>query len=163
MMKKSFFTLAVIIACVLSMNAQFGIGAGVVYGTESELGFTGRVNYDVNSKISIFAGYSLLSSESEKDPATGLEASASLSSIDIDGHYHFSEGNTRPYILAGVSLLRAKVEILGISASGTETGINVGAGVIHSLSDKFSLFGEGKYVIVDGSQAVFTVGAHYGF
>ena len=163
MIKQSFLTLLVFFSIIITANAQFGIGAGLLYGTDSELGFTGRVNYNINSKIGIFAGYSLLSSESEEDPLTGLEASASASSFDIDGHYHFSEGATKPYVLAGISIWRVKAEVLGFSVSASETGINVGGGVIHSPSDKFSLFGEAKYVIIDGGQAVFTVGAHYGF
>ncbi|MBK9256525.1 MAG: porin family protein [Saprospiraceae bacterium] len=163
-MKKQIFNILFLMVAVSTFSfGQFGLSAGVLYGTESELGFTGRVNYDINSKISIFAGYSLLSSESEKDPVSGLEASASLTSFDIDGHYHFSEGTTRPYALAGLSIWSASINILGIKASDSETGFNVGAGVIHGLSDKFSLFLEGKYVIIDGGQAVFTAGAHYAF
>jgi opacity protein-like surface antigen len=163
MLKKSFLTLSLFLSVLFAAQAQFGVSAGVLYGTDSELGFTGRVNYNINSKISIFAGYSLLSSESEKDPLTGLEASASVNSIDLDGHYHFSDGATKPYALVGISIWRVKAEVLGLSVSDSQTGFNVGGGVLHSLSDKFSIFGEAKYVIIDGGQAVITAGAHYGF
>jgi opacity protein-like surface antigen len=157
-MRKNLFLTLVSFFCFLSMsNAQFGLGAGVLYGTDSELGFTGRVNYDVNSKIGVYLGFSLLDSESEEG------VSASLTSIDLNAHYHFSEGTTRPYALAGVNITRASVSVLGIKVSDSTTGFNVGGGVIHNLSDKFALFGEAKYTLGDADQAVFTVGARYAF
>ena len=66
--------------------------------------------------------------------------------------------------MAGLSILRASVEFLGISVSDSEVGFNVGGGVLHGLSDKLSLFGEAKYSIVsEFDQAIITAGAHYAF
>ena len=157
MKKNLIFTFFVVLGFAAISNAQFGASAGLLYGTETELGFTGRVNYDINDKISVFAGYSLLDSESE----SGF--SLTLSSLDFDVHYHFSSGSTKPYALAGINITRATAKVLGISQSSSETGFNIGGGVLHGLSDKFSLFGEAKYVISDADQLVITAGVHYAF
>lgn len=153
-MKNLFIAFVAFIAITSSTNAQFGLGAGVLYGSESELGFTFRANYDINEKIGVYAKYSLLDSED----------GASLTSIDVEGHYHFSEGTTKPYALVGLTNLTAKAEFLGASISASELGFNLGGGVRHMLSDKFSLFGEAKYSIVtDANQFIIAAGAHYGF
>ncbi len=145
-------------------NAQFGVSAGALYGSETKkLGFTGRVNYDITPAISAYVGYSALGSETTDGGIFG-SVSASASSIDIDGHYHFSEGMTKPYVLAGLSLVSASVSLGGVSAgSASTTGINVGGGVLHNLSEKFGIFLEAKYVIQTGGQLVATGGVHYAF
>jgi hypothetical protein len=163
---KKLFTILFFTACfVQASSAQFGISAGALYGTGTKkLGFTGRVNYDFTSNIGVYVGYSALSSESSTDPVSGISSSASLTSIDIDGHYHFTEGPTRIYALAGLSLLSASVSVplFGSISVGT-TGINLGGGLLHNLSEKLGLFVEAKYVIYDGGQLVATAGVHYAF
>jgi Outer membrane protein beta-barrel domain len=162
---KKLFAILFFTACFAQLaSAQFGVSAGALYGSETKkLGFTGRLNYDITSDISIYAGYSALGSETVTGGLFG-DITASSSAIDIDGHYHFSEGTTRPYALAGLSLISASVSFGGVSAgSGSTTGINVGGGVLHNLSEKLGLFLEAKYVIVTGGQIVATAGIHYGF
>ncbi len=108
--RKNLFLSLIMVFGVVYVNAQFGVSAGLLYGTDSELGFTGRVNYDLNEKISIYAGYSALSTDSEETIFGKI--SSRLSSIDLNGHYYFLTGNTKPYALAGLSFISARVSIL---------------------------------------------------
>lgn len=161
-MRKAIYAIVMFCMCSISLQAQYGIGAGVLYGSESELGFTGRVNYDINAQFSVYLGYSRLSSETVETPFFG-ETTSKLISTDIDVHYHFGQGTFSPYALAGLNRRKASTKISGVTASESEIGANVGVGTLYQLADKINLFGEAKYVISEGDQLVVTAGAMYSF
>jgi hypothetical protein len=47
--------------------------------------------------------------------------------------------------------------------SDTEVGLDLGIGAEYAVVPNVELFGELKYVIIDGAQAVFTIGGRYLF
>ncbi len=88
------------------------------------------------------------------------------SMLDLDGHYVFSSDESILfYGLAGLNFTFWKVELASVygsyvdylDASGTEVGLNLGAGGRYALSDKLHLTGEVKYTI--GGFGFLTLGA----
>lgn len=151
-----------ILICVcfftLTINAQFSAGAALLYGTESDLGFNLRGEYDINENISVVLGYSRL------DKQTVGTFSTTSSSIDLEGHYHFEMEVFRPYVLAGISNFRVSSKINGIKTSGSNTGVNLGGGINKLVADNINVFGEAKYTIVDGGdQFILLAGGKYSF
>lgn len=80
--------------------------------------------------------------------------------LDLDGHYVFNSDDSKTlYGLAGLNFTFWKIDMAtdydegygdlfgGFELSGTEVGINLGAGGRFALSDKLNLFGEVKYTI----------------
>ena len=167
-MKKSIYTAIFCLFLGASASAQFGLGAGLLYGSESELGLTLRAHYDVNEQITAVAGYSILTSESVE--IFGVEIETTLASIDLDGHYHFGGEKINPYALAGLNILSSSVSIGGESESDTFIGVNIGGGALYGINEKFNVFGEAKYAINgggdeegDANQFVITGGVQYTF
>ncbi|HRX29851.1 MAG TPA: outer membrane beta-barrel protein [Saprospiraceae bacterium] len=145
-----------------SANAQFGVGAGLLYGTDSDFGYFGRLSYKLDSKLSFNATYSLLHSESIE--LFGVEISAKSSSIDLEANYALGEQPSHLYVLGGLSIVMAKATAAGQSESDSQIGFNVGAGYNIAMSDAFDIFLEGKYSIVkDADQAIFLAGGRYNF
>lgn len=168
-MKKSIYTAIFCLFLGASASAQFGLGAGLLYGSESELGLTLRAHYDINEQLSAYAGYSVLQSETLE--IFGVEIETLLTSIDLDGHYHFGGEKINPYVLAGLNVLRASVSATGVDTeSETSMGVNLGGGALYGISDKFNVFGEAKYALNgggegegDANQFVITGGVQYTF
>lgn len=158
-MKSIIATLICILCFTAISNAQLSAGAGLLYGTETELGFNIRGEYDINDQISGVLSISRLKKISANLPILG-KVSTTLSSIDLEGHYHFEFESYRPYVLAGLTNLRSSSS--GVSSS--TTGFNVGGGAHKPLMDNIDLFGETKYAILDGSnQLILILGGKYKF
>jgi hypothetical protein len=78
--------------------------------------------------------------------------------FNINGHYIFySEDKLMAYGLAGINILRSKVEAGGFSASNSETGLNLGAGV-EFAQDFGNIFGELKLAGLGGDADQLVIG-----
>ena len=86
----------------------------------------------------------------------------SMWDVNLNLHYLIPVGSAKIYPLAGLTLLGSKVEVLGVSASDSDFGANVGAGVEFPLSDAIKLNFEGKYQIVkDWNRPVISAGVAF--
>ncbi len=71
--------------------------------------------------------------------------------FDLDAHYVFSRKDKMEfYGLGGLHITRVSTKFMGVSASATNTGLNLGAGGRYQLTDNLYGLAEAKYAIVDG-------------
>lgn len=156
-MKKILLTAALVAVFGFAATAQeqgdIRLGAGLVLGTQTALdddgsealGFGINIGgeYLVTDIISVAPSYSYFF-ESE---IAGGAFSVRYSSLNLDGRYYFGDGMF--YALAGLSFssVTSTVEILGVSVEGsdTETGLNIGGGIMYPISDSVFLNGQVKY------------------
>jgi outer membrane immunogenic protein len=138
--------------------AQARVGAGVVYGTEIEEaglllnGYYGLDQVLPGLRVGADFSYYFVS-----DPA-------SFWTLDLNGQYRFlPPGPFGVYALAGLEIARASFEVLGTDVSNTEVGLNLGIGAEYAVVPNVELFGELKYVIIEGDQAVIAIGGRYLF
>lgn len=130
------------------------LGYGGFVTDSGGLTLGGGAQYAVRPRIiaSIEAGYLTI----EGDNTSGQ-------SIDGNIHYLFPQAsNSRftPYLLGGVGFQRVSVSVLGISASDSTVGLNVGGGARWQGGDKWGVRPELKFLIADGTNARFTVGVY---
>lgn len=140
-----------------NLSAQEGnivVGPGLVYGSEVEnLGIKVDGYYTINEQFR--AGLDLVfylpDSEGNVD--------VNYFGFNINGNYIFySEDELMAYALAGINILRVKVEGGGGSATDSETGLNLGAGIEYAQSFG-SLFGELRLAGLGGDADQFVIGA----
>jgi opacity protein-like surface antigen len=146
-------------------KGKIRVGLGLALGTESAIddttgepklgfGFTVGGDYFVSDAISIAPSYSFFF-KSKVDAGGGQEVSLKASSIDVDGKYYFVKSGVNVYGFAGISFAFVKASVtvdLGnglqeISASESQVGVNLGAGLDYYLSEKLFLNGQAKYTI----------------
>ncbi len=153
--------LACMILCNLVMYAEQGdkaFGVNLNYGLHSDyknlgLGVKGQYEFIDNVRGEASFNYYL-----KKDNVSMWELNANV-------HYLFRiTDEVTLYPLAGLTMLTAKVESANFggiksSASDTNIGLNLGAGIEYPLSDSVKLNGEIKYQIVnDFDRPVISVG-----
>lgn len=109
-------------------NGEHKIGLGLNFGGE----------YFVTDAISIAPSYTL---GFGSDLPEGF--SYKFNFFNIDGRYYFGESGF--YGLAGLGFASVKIEDSGFSATGSETGINLGVGYAMELSDVLLLDANVKY------------------
>lgn len=148
-----------------SLVAQVGIGAGLLYGTESDIGLHVRGSYILDDKIAFNGTYLWLDSES--GGVAGTEFETTLHGLDLEANYYLTE---QIYALAGpsIQIFRGKINNLSSmnSESDTDTrlGFNIGGGYVYALSDFFDLYGELKYTLIkDSGQLALVVGVRHIF
>jgi outer membrane protein X len=138
-----------------TMFAQAGstwVGANVNYGLHSDyknLGFGAKVQWEFidNVRAEASGNYFL-----KKDYCTMWD-------LNLNLHYLVSVDKLKIYPLAGLTILDSKVEVGNISASDSNFGINLGAGVEYPISETVKLNLEGKYQIVkDWNRPVISAG-----
>ncbi|MEO0787809.1 MAG: hypothetical protein AAFY36_04050 [Bacteroidota bacterium] len=147
---------AFILLCLSFMantaSAQLMVGGGLGYGTEAEqIGIQGRVIYGFTENIRGEADFTYYFVE---DPLN-------YSEFNINGNYIFSNtGTTLVYALAGLNFSTVGFDTgLGVNASATETGINLGAGANFAVGGGGTMiFGEARYVLSDLDQLVLAAG-----
>ena len=161
----SIFMLAGTVAANAQEQGQFNLLGGLAYGTKSAI--------DVNSTegkggIGFYIGGEYLFTdqisaaptfEMWKSSDSGVDYT--LTSINIDGRYYFVADDLSIYGMAGISLLKGKVESGGFSVSDDDTGLNIGGGVVYKLSDKFGLNGQLKYQTPGDGQLVLGAGVSF--
>lgn len=179
-MKKIFISLCIALVSVCSY-AQKGTTAAGIYGAlgseNSNFGIGAKVQYSILDNVRAEASFDYFL---KKDYATNMNAS-------LNFHYLIPVSDKfRFYPLAGVSYVHWKVSMgdaMGDAFSGIpgyedyyedymedadykkgKIGFNIGAGVEYDLTEKLSVFGEGRYQLVsDFDQAVISVGLSYKF
>jgi hypothetical protein len=154
-MRKHILSLiAIIILAGGISNAQgLKVGAGASYGSEiSSIGLRADGVYSFNSDLSagLTVTYYLPKDE------------LSWFIIDANAQYNFvKESDLTVYGLAGLNMTMWSFSIdMGpwgdIESSGTDTGLNLGAGARKKMGN-VELYGEAKYVI--GGAGFFSIGA----
>lgn len=154
-MKRCIAVLVFVLFTVGVTSAQgIKVGGGLSYANDiNSIGLRVDGVYSINKDIAAgaTATYYL-----EKD---GL----SWFVFDINGQYNFiKQDDMVVYGLAGINMtmwnLSLDLGFLGkVETSGTDTGINIGAGARKKIGDKLELFGEVKYVA--SGAGFFSIGA----
>lgn len=156
-------SIILLLAIVLSANIfaqkfnkeNLRVGAGLVYATEiGNIGINFNGAYAFTEQWESSLGFSHIF---EKDYVR-------YNVLDLDAHYVFYQHDEKlnVYGLAGLGFTFWKVTIPAMdlgwgvttpeeSATGTETGLNLGVGANYSLSDNLNLAPEIRYTIMDGS------------
>lgn len=154
-------TLLALLAGFFTLNLQAqeqGIiraTAGLAYGTEiSEVGINIGGEYLITDNISGGLSYT---SFFVPDPL-------SFSSFNIDGRYYFLTDGPYVYGLLGIGIVSSKVDLGPFgTASGSDTGLNLGGGAYFPISEQISINGQLKYNTVGSGQLVFQGGIAYSF
>lgn len=165
-MKKILLTFAAILLFTTLTSAQgFKGGAGLAYGTDiSTVGISANGLYEINKQWEIGGSFIFFF---EKDLV-------SWKALNVNAHYILSDNDgMKFYGLAGANLTLYSIDIPevtfgGISVGGGETtgsnfGVNLGAGTRKELSKSVELFGEAQYTISDGSYLTANVGVLFKF
>lgn len=179
-MKKLLLTAALVAIFGFAASAQeqgeIRVGAGIAAGTRASvdtdngesklgLGINFGAEYLITDAISIAPSYT---SYFKTDFGGGV--SSSFSELNIDARYYFGESGV--YGLVGFGSVTAKAEALGFSVSSSESGINIGGGIMLPLSDNLYANGQLKYntvKIADAADAegkgqiVINLGVAYSF
>lgn len=174
-------------------NSNFGLGAKVQYGitdalrAEAQFEYFFKKDYMTNMNVGVNLHYLIpISDKFRVYPLAGIsyvywkfDGSDMLGDAGISGNFEetmLAQGVSqsdldliKQYDPAQYEALKAEYEN-GIAAAGdvdaseSKIGFNVGAGFEYDLSDKLSIFAEGRYQIVsDFNQAVIGVGLTYKF
>lgn len=138
-----------------AQEGKIVVGPGLAYGSEVEnLGIKVDGYYTINEQFR--AGLDLVFYLPE-DLGNGVDAN--YFGFNINGNYIFYSGDDlMAYGLAGINILRVKVKGNGGSATNSETGLNLGAG-IEFAQDFGSIFGELKLAGLGGDADQFVIGA----
>jgi hypothetical protein len=128
---------------------QFGAGASLVLDG-SFFGVQGKALYDVNET---FKGSGSFSYFFENDQVN-------LWAIDLDVHYKLMTIGENIHLnpFAGLQIANTSVDVLGISGSSTDIGINIGASFIIPAGESLEIYAEPKFVIEGVSSLVLTAG-----
>jgi hypothetical protein len=137
--------------------AQPRVGAGIVYGTEiEEAGLLLNGYYGLDQVLPGLRVGADFSYYFVPDPLT-------FWTLDLNGQYRFIEpGPFGAYALAGLEIARVSIDVAG-AGSNTDVGLNLGIGAEYAVVPNVELFGELKYVIIEGDQAVLAIGGRYLF
>lgn len=154
-MKKLLLTI-LFFAISIAMFSQTKIGIQAAYGTNTEFGVGAKASFKITENIYASPSFNYFFGEGTQG------VSSSILGFNADGHYIFpSKDGLLFYPLAGLNFTRASVSVLGISASTTEIGFNVGGGLNYDLSSSLTGVFEAKYVLSAFDQAAFNLGILY--
>ena len=167
-MKHLFTSLFLLIAISAYSQTNIMVGGGLGFGSSIEnlcFDLRGSANFseqiDGAVSINIFLP--------DKESAGGFEASLSWWTINLDGHYLFSNTEqSKLYGLAGLNIANIGFETeipsffpgggtQKIDGSDTEIGLNIGGGAEIPFGNLMG-FGEAKYVVSDADQLVIVIG-----
>lgn len=167
-MKKSLLTVALVAVFGFASMAQeqgdIRVGAGLALGSKAGLDDNGDEQLGIG--INLAAEYLIIDALSIAPSYTFFfknevgGADFSLSSLNIDARYYF--GTSGVYGLAGFASVKAKGEGGGITVTDTESGLNIGAGIMLPLSDNLFFNGQAKYQTPGDGQLVFNLGVAIG-
>ena len=149
------FCMMFIASAAFAQQGATWIGAQASYGLHKDyknIGVGAKVQYEFIDNVRAEASGNYFF---KKD-------NCSMWDVNLNLHYLIPVGSVKIYPLAGLTLLGSKVEVLGVSASDSDFGANVGAGVEFPLSDAIKLNIEGKYQIVkDWNRPVISAGVAF--
>jgi len=167
-MKKIDLTLFVLLICTMfsantmAQDSKIMAGAGLNFSTNiSNMGLSAKGVYLINDKWEAAAAFNYYF-KSDYTNWTG---------IDLDAHHNFyAKDKLSVYALGGLNFTFWKVKYaydygfwgLGSSledntTTGTEVGVNIGAGGRFAINNKIHLLGEARYTV--GGFGFFTIGA----
>ena len=136
------------IACMMlfstAMFAEKGdmfVGAGLSYGFHSDYKNFG---IGVKGQYEIFNNFRADAQMDHFFKHEGL----SMSDININLQYLLGDGNLRYYPLAGLALVGHSTNAFGFLEE-MKAGFNIGAGAELPITDKWKVFAEAKYQIVE--------------
>lgn len=141
------------------------VNGGLAFGTEAGydgggIGLNIGAEYFISDIISAAPSYTYFFEDSEGP------FSARFSAINLDGRYYFLTDEIQVYGLLGLSILSINIKgpvFFGqdISVSDSETGLNVGGGILYPIDDKLGLNGQIKYQTPGDGQLVLNLGISY--
>ncbi|MBR5037803.1 MAG: porin family protein [Prevotella sp.] len=143
---KKFLMIACMVLFSTSMFAQQGamyVGGNLNYGMHSDyknigVGVKAQYEFIQNLRAEASANYFF-----KKDYCSMWDINANL-------HYLFRVSDKFAiYPLAGLTVLGTDVDVLGVSASDSDFGFNVGGGIEFPITDAIKINAEAKYQIVD--------------
>lgn len=136
------------IACMMlfstAMFAEKGdmfVGAGLSYGFHSDYKNFG---IGVKGQYEIFNNFRADAQIDHFFKHEGL----SMSDININLQYLLGDGNLRYYPLAGLALVGHSTNAFGFLEE-MKAGFNIGAGAELPITDKWKVFAEAKYQVVE--------------
>ena len=154
-MKKLFITM-IFISVALFAKAQTAgdirLQIGGDYGFEME-----RFGVNLGGEYLITDDISAAPSFTFFFPENNLNAS----NLNIDLRYYLTHDHLQFYGMAGYTLLRFSSEYMGIKASYSNSGANIGIGTVAKLSSNFAINPEVKYQTVGDGQVAVKVGLVY--
>lgn len=134
-----------IITFAQTSNAQINVGGGLSFisNGSSELGLNLKSSFGLNENMEI-------------SPSVNYYFTDGYTLIGLNGDFHYLLGDDsfRFYPLGGINFMMASAN----GASNNELQFNVGGGAKYPLSDKLSIYGEGKYMIGDADGLGFSAG-----
>lgn len=163
-------------ATAQNMEGDFAVGAGLVYGTgifeddgfdlNNDLGIQVNGYYSITPEIRIGGDFTFYfpKSQSFENFFDEIEVETSVTELNINGHYLFiNESDLIVYGLAGINITRfsEKISESGFADeefSGSETGLNLGAGLEYAL-DFANFYAEAKLANLGGDAGQFVLGA----
>lgn len=127
-----------------------------VYGTEVEkAGLNLGGEYFFADKISGGINFSIFF----------VEDNFNYNVWNFDGRYYFLQDKLEVYGLLGLSVATSKFSGtfggVPFTSKDTETGLNIGAGVLYPVGDKLGINGQIKYATPFDGQMVFQAGVTY--
>ncbi len=133
---------------------HFRLGAGISYASGiNTIGFTLNGSYKITERWESAVSFNHIN---EKNNIT-------WNLLDFDGHYVFYNSNDRYnlYGLAGLSITFWKLNVPdmiimgytvpGYTSTGSNAGMNIGAGLDYRLTDNLNLEPELRYTFINGS------------
>jgi len=192
-MKKLFSLVALATIFCLSVHAQekgkLALSGSLAYGTKASIddnvetaggaGINLGLEYFVTDRISIAPSYTLFfgTTVESSDPVFNASSTLdwNLSGINLDGRYYFLTEELNVYGLFGIGIVAASFEsestVQGqtevFEDSDSETGINIGAGLLLPLTEMIGIGAQVKYNTVeineDGGQLVISAGLNLRF
>jgi opacity protein-like surface antigen len=146
-------------------SSKIRAGAGVVYATDiNNLGLALKGVYSFTPEWEAAFGFTHIL---KKDYL-------SYNVVDLDAHYIFSQSGDQLsfFAIAGLAINMWKIDypddwgfgfFEGGSATGSDIGLNLGAGMNYFLSSNFRLVPEVRFTMVEGSYARIGATAQYAF
>jgi len=145
---------------VSQVNAQFSAGPGLVYGTGIDnIGFSANGKYEINEKWSAAPSFTFFLKKNY----------VNWSALDLDANYQITELENigSLYAIGGLNMTFFKIKYdydfgeWGGSGSdsytGSDVGVNIGAGLNIMLSEKMAIAPEARYTF--GGANYFRIGA----
>lgn len=136
-------------------QAQWSAGGGLAYGSEvSEIGLQLNGVYEIDEDWRGSADFIYYF----------VSGNLSISELNFNAHFVFhDEDELTAYAIGGINYLRVSSDFNGFgSASSSEIGLNIGAGLEYEL-DFGNLFAEAKFAISSFDQLVIASGVRIPF
>lgn len=139
------------------VSAQISAGGGLSFGSEIEtVGLNLRGGYVIENQFNVGMDFNFFA------PKKSGPAKVGWVGVNVNAAYWFQatdELTLYPLVGLNISSIRATANYLGATSSNrqTEIGLNLGGGVMYKI-DNIAPFIEGKYVVSEFDQAVFSLG-----